>query len=199
MQEVFDYLRGKISNQEFESLCESKPEIWQWLQSLVPEDIRSPDCEFRKRYPVKAEKLEDNLYRVEYAAMVFGTDYSFIRDLVLFSFPETECCDPLKLFFQPDPLEKMGLEYIDGPEVEQYIQGILEAESASTWKVKKQRLREAFHLVPRKAPRWMQEPDWPAIDGRPMVFASQSHDGDRYTYIFTDENGQNERVIEQYG
>ena len=50
MKEVFDFVEGKMSFDEFEAELYLKPEIWKWLQALVPSDIENPECRFRKEH-----------------------------------------------------------------------------------------------------------------------------------------------------
>lgn len=194
------FVQGQISFNEFEVICNNKPEVWQWLQSLLPSDIKSKDSSFWNEFPWTAERLEFSNFSVQYAAMAFGIDYftyNIIRDIVLYAYPQTEWHLPSK-GSEDDLLEKIGLWYIGGKEVEDIVCDILEQNAELPQKIIKEKFKQTFHLVPRKTPRWVQEPEWPALDGQPMYFVSQSHEGDRYEYVFADENGLNIRIIEQF-
>jgi hypothetical protein len=54
-----------------------------------------------------------------------------------------------------------------------------------------------------KPPRWMQNPEWPIVDGKPLIFKYQSNDVKDYSvskidyYFYNPENGE-EVVVEQF-
>ena len=39
MKQVFDFVQGKLSYDEFEAEFTLHPEIWTWVQQLIPQDI----------------------------------------------------------------------------------------------------------------------------------------------------------------
>jgi len=66
------------------------------------------------------------------------------------------------------------------------------------------KLLTAFPAV-QDRPRWVQEPEWPLLNGEPMLFLGQvePHDpswgSQRAYFLFSDSSGQNCRVVTQYG
>lgn len=97
-------------------------------------------------------------------------------------------------------------ECVDGPEV--WACGILERLAASLpegmkrserTKLLKERICEAFHLAPKaKRPRWMQSPDWPIHEGRPMRFlrTEKQHGGEVLLHRFVDDATGTERIVQ---
>jgi len=63
----------------------------------------------------------------------------------------------------------------------------------------KEKIKEIFKCD-SKSPEWVQNPEWPIVDGKPLVFNHQEVDIDSgYTYFyFYDEETKAETVIEQY-
>jgi hypothetical protein len=52
-----------------------------------------------------------------------------------------------------------------------------------------------------KPPKWIQDPEWPIIDGKPFVFKSQTKDrknDERVFYTFYNPETKEERVIIQF-
>ena len=89
MKEVFDFAKGKIPYEKFVEVLEAKPEIWTFLQGLVPKDIADENSEYRKKYRI-SQSFEANGYNVEETLTAFGFDglgtkidvCRFIPDLV---------------------------------------------------------------------------------------------------------------------
>ena len=118
------------------------------------------------------------------------------------------------LSFTPDDsLEKLHdllltacPDCVDGPEV--WASGILEQLIAELpeglrrphrVKLLKERIAQAFHLAPKaKRPRWLQNPDWPVHEGRPMRFlrTEKQHGGEKLLHHFIDDETGMERVVE---
>jgi hypothetical protein len=66
----------------------------------------------------------------------------------------------------------------------------------------KANIKEMFAYTD-KPPMWMQNPEWPIIDGKPLIFKYQSNDAKDHTvskidyYFYNPDNGE-EVVIEQF-
>jgi 23S rRNA G2069 N7-methylase RlmK/C1962 C5-methylase RlmI len=61
----------------------------------------------------------------------------------------------------------------------------------------KSRIKELFKYD-KKPPEWVQEPEWPIVNGQPLVFKNQKVDGSKFSYYFYDSNTQEEIEIIQY-
>ena len=46
MKEIFNFVQGLTSYDEFEYILYSNPKIWKWLQELVPDGVADDDCPF---------------------------------------------------------------------------------------------------------------------------------------------------------
>lgn len=116
-------------------------------------------------------------------------------------------------FTPDDSLEKLHdlllsacPDCVDGPEV--WACGILERLVAELpeglrrpqrVKLLKERIAQAFHLAPKaKRPHWLQNPDWPVHEGRPMRFlrTEKRHGGEVLLHHFMDDETGTERIVE---
>ncbi|MCB9498421.1 MAG: hypothetical protein H6687_00780 [Bacillales bacterium] len=66
----------------------------------------------------------------------------------------------------------------------------------------KARIKEEFKKD-KIYPKWLQEPEWPIIDGKPLVFKMQTADVDdvfvnSIDYIFYDPDTKKETIVTQY-
>lgn len=204
MKEVLDFAKGKIPYEKFVEVLEAKPEIWTFLQGLVPKDIADENSEYRKKYSI-SQSFEANGYNVEETLTAFGFDglgtkidvCKFVPDLVEYNYPDIKVkrLDPFGKVTKT-PLEKMKLDYLGGEEADAIIDEIIENEALSD-KEKKAALKEKFHLVPRKYPHWVQEPEWPCAGSEPMKFIAEKNYGDKFEYIFENvETGEKHTVVQ---
>lgn len=66
----------------------------------------------------------------------------------------------------------------------------------------KAKIRDMFK-VDKYYPKWLQNPEWPIVDGTPLVFRKQSHSvndvyTDRIKYYFYHPETNEETIVEQY-
>ena len=205
MKEVLDFAKGKMTYEKFVEVLETKPEAWDFLQGLVPDDIADANCEYRKKYALN-QNFETNGYNIEDALTVFSYDDLYtkigickeIPNLVEFNYPEIKVkrLDPFGKVTKT-PLEKMKLDYLGGEEADAIIDEIIENEALSD-KEKKAALKEKFHLAPRKYPHWVQEPEWPCVGGKPMKFIAEKNDGDKFEYTFENVETGEQRTVVQF-
>lgn len=198
VKEIFDYVSGKISHEEFEAELYINPNLWDEIQSLVPQDIADPNCPFRQVWG-NMLGFETNNYRVKSTLTSFGYNYSMahglISALVKYQYPEIVCRKPID--DSPDDiLEKIHMEYIGGNDIDDYLRDIMSR--CLTKKELKEQLKKHFPCPARKHPNWVQEPEWPAINGIPMKFISQKEDGDKFEYEFQDITSKKTKIITQY-
>lgn len=109
MKEIFNFVQGLTSYDEFEYILYSNPEIWKWLQGLVPDDIApddiapddiaDDDCPFRKIYG-NMKGFETNNYSVKDTIMSFGYNgikaHSLISALLIYHYPDIKVRDPIQ-------------------------------------------------------------------------------------------------------
>ena len=206
---ILDFVQGKMTYEEFEAEYSLSPQIWTFIEDmLTPEMMNDPDCPFWTRSNRSA--LEPNGFSVRAAALAFGFDtqfgrvhaHSLICDLAEFTYPDIRRKSPP----EQDPeslLDKLGFHYLGGAETDGVIRDILYTateypNAKERNKALKQALREAFHLVPRKAPHWAQSPEWPMGANSPMAFVSEKQEGEQMQYTFRDVNNDTTVIVEQY-
>lgn len=203
-----DFACGKLTFDEFELLFLQYPEIWDRVQDLLTEELmQNPDHPFWTRS--NRMRLESSNFSIRGAALAFGWDeygkrvaHGLISDLVEYTFPEIQRRDPPEQALDA-LLEKLGMEDLGGAEVDALVEQILlEGMDITPAKernrVLKQRLKETFHLKPRKKPCWVQEPEWPMGGHSPMEFLAREQDGSLVRYRFRDADTGLEKTVEQY-
>ena len=204
---ILDFAAGKYSYAEFETIFRLNPEIWDRAQELLTEEmIGDPE------HPVwdwtLRSRLEPNEFAVRAACLAFGYDqfgqrntWYILSRLVRFHFPDAKIKEPVEES-GGDLMGRLGLD-LGGLEVDDLIRQIVDEyrdirPAKERNKLLKQKLKEAFHLKPRKKPDWAQEPGWPMGENSPMEFVSKEQEGDLVRYLFRDVDTGAERIVEQY-
>ena len=203
-----DFVEGKLTYDEFECLFLQYPEIWDRVQELLTDALLdAPEHPFWTKS--NRSRMEASGYSVRSAALAFGWDeygkrvaHQMIGDLVENTFPEIRRRNPPEQSLD-DLLEKLGMDYLGGEEVEALVADILSGGQDITPakernRLLKEQLREAFHLKPRKVPRWAQSAQWPMGQRSPMAFVDQKREGERNQYVFRDADTGEIKVIEQF-
>ncbi len=205
---ILDFAAGKYSFSEFETLFQIYPEIWDRVQELLTqemiEDPEHPVWDWTLR-----SRLEPNGFAVRSACLAFGYDrfgqsvtWHMISRLVRFHFPDAKIKEPVEES-GGDLMGRLGLEDLGGPEVDDLIREIVDEyrdvrPARERSKLLKQRLKEVFHVRPRKRLYWAQEPEWPMGENSPMEFVSKEQEGDLVRYHFRDADTGAVRTVEQY-
>lgn len=205
---ILDFAAGKYSYAEFEALFNLHPEIWDRVQELVTEEMIGDPAHPVWNWTLWS-RLEPNGFAVRAACLAFGYDqfgqsvtWNMISRLVRFHFPDAKIREPVEES-GGDLMGKLGLEDLGGPQVDDLIREIVEEcrdvrPAKERNKLLKQKLKEAFHVKPRKKPYWAQEPEWPMGENSPMEFVSKEQEGDLVRYHFRDVDTCAERIVEQY-
>ncbi len=202
MKVVWDFAEGKLSYDEFEAKLYLHPEIWDYLQSLVPDDIENPNSEFRKRYGQYGcvSALVTNGSHVKSTLTAFDFNgrnaHCLISSLMAYYHPEIKVKQP----YEESPEEllfRWKLDYLGGKEADDLVREVMATYREDGVKTVKAKLKEAFGITGRKHPHWVQEAEWPFFEGKPMAFISETHKGERFVYVFRDEVSRKEIVIEQ--
>jgi len=204
---ALDFAAGKYSFAEFEALFNLHPEIWDRVQELLTQEMIADPA-----HPVwdrsMRMRLESNSFAVRAACLSFGygqmgqgVTWEIISRLVRFHFPDAKIREPVEESVG-DLMGRLGLD-LGGPEVDDLIRQIVDEyrdvrPAKERNKLLKQKLKEAFHLKPRKKPDWAQEPEWPMGERSPMEFVSKEQEGDLVRYLFRDVDTGAERIVEQY-
>lgn len=182
---VKDFVEGKLSYDSFHTQVLSDDMLAQWIDEILrgrvhcytkatkENHFKSEEVPFSIRY-----LLEETSWRTPVGSIAYRNELHATMWYAL----ELKCPE---MHFVPDKsyneLLDLSLdvcpEYIDGPEVWEsgIIDHIIEecpTEFSKTKKIKwiKSRIKESFYITDRKYPRWIQSPDWPFSDGKPMKF-----------------------------
>ena len=154
-------------------------------------------------------RLEPNGFAVRAACLAFGYDqfgqhitWHMISSLVRYHFSDAKIKEPVEES-GGDLMGRLGLEDLGGPEVDELIREIVDEyrdvrPAKERNKLLKQKLREAFHVKPRKRIYWPQEPEWPMGEKSPMEFVSKEEEGELVRIKFRDADTGEERTVEQY-
>ncbi|MBQ7230443.1 MAG: hypothetical protein IJX04_06055 [Oscillospiraceae bacterium] len=205
---ILDFAAGKYSYDEFEALFNLHPEIWDRVQALLTQEMIGDPAHPVWDWTLRS-RLEPNGFAVRAACLAFGYDqfgqsvtWNMISRLVRFHFPDAKIREPVEES-GGDLMGRLGLEDLGGPQVDDLIREIVEEcrdvrPAKERNKLLKQKLKEAFHVKPRKKPYWAQEPEWPMGENSPMEFVSKEQEGDLVRYHFRDVDTCAERIVEQY-
>ena len=194
----------KLTYDEFETEFLIHPEIWDWIQNLVPDDIDDSRCDFRSHY-ANMQGFEANNYKVKSTVMAFGFDnpfgrslaHSLISALIQYHYPQTICRKPLETSGE-ELLEKIKLDFLGGKDADDIIRSIVVQYREKGTRAIKQALKDTFYINSRKHPVWIQEPEWPVINGIPLKYVKQIQDGEKMIYVFEDLKTGDQKSVEQY-
>lgn len=223
-QFVFDFVAGSVHPKVFIETLEQHSEIYDWLQSIVPEGLTCYENRmildrFGEEEPISIEipydirivmkqLLEDS--QNDRWGLYLNIHYD-ISKLLKKAFPHEN-------INVSDEIEKrfnFGLtaipEYLGGIDVADFIDDVVDSipqNLSKTVRVRlcKEKLREKFHIEGKNIPRWIQEAEWPmGEDGIPMRFISQKRKkGNAYDtmlfteFLFKDVKTGAQRIIEQF-
>ena len=203
MEIVFDFLEGRVTYQTFIDRLYSDESIFNWLQSFVTDEMlkdRSFWCSTSLKWNNSSFKACVS-ERLNQGVISMSDIYTFIYHFLAYTLPDREI-NKIKYY---DDLSDIYLsavgECYGGPEVEYLINDIimsLPEELSKTKRVKlaKEKMRELF--PGKKRPFWIEGPEWPVNNGKPMTYISRKVDGDLFQYIFEDPETGERRVVEQF-
>lgn len=126
--------------------------------------------------------------------------YDFIHKLMVANGEEVEYNEYYRNRFRL--LMDIVPNYVGGDAAEEYIDSFISSLPSSVRdeqrrQMIKKMIKTAFLCKGKIKPKWVQEPQWPVTE-KPLMFISQSNDGDKYTYIFEDVNTGRRIEIVQY-
>lgn len=184
---IIDYIEGRVQPEEFNNRCESDSRIFEWIQTIVPEN---------ETYPYHIEQyMEDGKmktqvtyghFQIEKVYKIYMNSpgrtrlaknlnlHGLIYRLVKNAFPNEALSYDETLGNRFDYLLDVRPTYIGGEKADTLIEKIIEENPKSSKKDVKVKIKQAFHIEGNKYPRWAQEPEWPFSDiGKPMKYISQ--------------------------
>lgn len=202
MDIVFDFLEGRVSYQEFIDQLYSDDTIFDWFQSMVTEDMLTDSSFWCKNSLDRNNGVFKPCIdsRLGWGVITMVDIYDFIYHFLLRTLPDRKIV-PTDYYSKLADVHLAAVgECYGGPEVEDMINDIimgLPEDLSKTKKVKlaKEKLRELF---PGKRPFWIEGPEWPVCNGKPMVYVSKKVTGDLFQYKFEDPETGEQRIVEQF-
>lgn len=217
MKEVFDFLSGELSPNEFKKIWYSNQNIRNWINNLIDLKTESPIrwidirgssyrmAMYKQQVSVEEyirngdaflEKNKRSFSKFE----TMGWNHEVIASVVIIAYPDAVITN--KYLEAQHYYYKVCSEYFGGKEVQTFIDDTLSAFWHEKGKVRitmaKKAIKDAFHLTNNKRPNWIQEPEWPMGKNSPMRFVSQSHKADLFSYVFEDVDTGEQRTVVQF-
>ncbi len=201
IQVMKEYVEGKININEIKKLIEHNETFIELLKTRFDfEYIAYKDCDYNiYNYLIKECPLEYNWDTIEIRVVVY---YEFERYLKWFNIPYdasyTKYMDDRHYVqdIQPSWLDINDTYGIFDKIIEEAPKDISKTKKIAYGKAK---LKELFKYD-KTYPRWIQAPEWPIINGKPLVFSHQSKekkDDERVYYYFYDPDTKEETVVMQ--
>ncbi len=185
-QLTLDYLEGRITPADYENMIESDCGLFEWIQSILPEDKTYSKWNLEQaclvHYPYNIREIMQLHEALDHGGPKGALSYHYhihheVDKIMRHAFPELEIhTDP-----RPEVLRELSMfavpSYIGGKEVAEHniLGKLLEdipmnLSVTAQKKLAKERAKEAFHITGNKYPHWIQSPEWPLHNGKPMKF-----------------------------
>ncbi len=194
INELIEFVEGRMSFKEFQQNYETNKDYYKLLEDVKPND----DFQYQKNKSIN-QCLK--FYKWSTALGKNVVHSYIVRYLKYYNFeiqPTEEYLDKFKFISEIQP------SYVD-IEDEEFLNKIIEEtpkEISKTNQKKwlKDRIRSIFRYD-SKPPRWIQDPEWPIVNGTPLVFKGQTKekkDDERVYYYFYNPDTKEEKVIIQF-
>ena len=214
---VYNFVEGKVTVLEFISMCEKHPEILEWVQNVAPSTLRGAEIIPDNTAPggLRVVPAPYDIYRSlgrimqnreSSGELVFQMNYlGEIATVMRFAFPNSPPQKDMTLMNLYSLMLKCCPSYIGGTEVarsgivEQIVRSIPDNISSTTGiKWARERIKEKFHIQGSHYPHWIQEPEWPVLNGEPMEYVKTQKCAGGQIHVFRDSKTGTERLIEDY-
>lgn len=194
INELIEFAEGRMTFKEFQQNYETNKDYSKLLEDVKPND----DFQYQKNKSIN-QCLK--FYKWSTALGKSVVHSYIVRYLKYYNFeiqPTEEYLDKFKFISEIQP------SYVD-IEDEEFLNKIIEEtpkEISKTNQKKwlKDRIRSIFRYD-SKPPRWIQDPEWPIVNGTPLVFKGQTKeekDDERVYYYFYNPDTKEEKVIIQF-
>lgn len=219
-----DFAEGRISVPEMLERTTAEPALLDWFNTIVPEGTltavvhRETDETGYTRYSAENVPftvqimLREELAKGGRSNLAHNLNiHSCLSGILVRAFPEDGITIDETLEKKFDFMLDACPEAVDGPEVEQVIEDLLESLPAELSKAKrvklfKEKVKEVFPTAGGKWSRWVQGAEWPlGMNGKPLRFVEQKRKkGKEYAnmlytqFFFEDVDTGETRVIDQF-
>lgn len=202
---------GSISVYDFMILLEADNSLSGLLQSLIPEEAVDDESHpFWKKCLPRSTLLKYDFSIRQFLINQIGYGetieerlniFAVLKGIITWKYPNLKCTN--KYHDEYNFVLSTIPRYIGGQGIDKIIQDILDqTNDISPLKIKRQeikrRILEAFYInADSTHPKWIQGPEWPIVNGKPMKFIFQSKKGEASIYCFEDvESGKRINVIQ---
>jgi len=194
IQEFVDFVEGRMSFEEFWNRYETKEQYKKILNDKKPNE---------KYLYQKDKTINDCLgfYALSSPRKKMGFHSYILRYLEHYNIsftPTTQYEDEYKFRIEIQPSYVLI-------EDEEYLKEIISsAPDGLTAAQRKKWLREhikGLFRYEKSPPRWIQDPEWPIVQGKPLVFRGQTKseaNDERVWYMFYDADTGEETVVMQF-
>lgn len=212
-QTIIRFIEGRIPFEEFQNLVMNDDDFAEWIDRCAPKDWQcytkataenDYKCEplpFSIRHRFYELSCQETLNSAGYKYGVHGQMLAFAKEV----WPDVELHPDETFAKQFDLLLTACPSYIDGEYL--WRSGLMEqllAECPEEWsKTRKAkhiraRLMEEFHLEDKRYPRWLQNPEWPFSNGKPMKYTKTTVKckGEWVQHHFIDLETGEERIVD---
>lgn len=212
---TIDYLEGRICPADFEKMIDTDDNLYFWIQSVVPDGktYGHHDVSIGEyvRFPYDIRKVMKIHEGLAWGGPKGSLSYHYyihkhIAQLMQEAFPQLA----ISIDNRPEMLDKLVMSacpgYIGGVEVaESNILGQLLSDIPTEWPPKKQmtvareRIKFAFHIEGNKHPHWIQGPEWPMNNDKPMKFVKTVRINPEYVqHQFVDTDSGLVRTVDDF-
>jgi len=206
----YDFVEGRITIPEFLEEIGKKPELLQWLQNIVADwddeevtvDLSMPNGIRRKKVPYDVYRKLQELKDSKRSELTYQLNLrGWIAKIMRIAFPDNPPVKDLTLANRYSFLLEVCPSYIDGGEVEEIIAEIIdsipkELSKTAAKKWAREQIIKSFHIEGQHYPRWIQGPEWPAYEGRPMKYVrTEKLNQEAQNHYFVDLVTGTERVV----
>lgn len=214
-QIVVDYIEGRITTKEFLDAAIADERVYQWLQSVVPAgkigyydtSVDENGKATQEVGPYDVRRVIAGFWKCPWDKLgnELNTHYEITR-IFQEAFPQEHITPDQSIEEKFDFLLDACPSYIGGEEVAE--SGILErlyeripkglGKSAQK-KWFREEVKKLFLIEDKHYPCWLQEPEWPMSDGKPMKYISSKKrwGGEGREYLFEDTHTHRTRTIMQ--
>lgn len=212
-QYVVDFVEGRVEARDFMLRFQNDPNLPAWFQKNAPEGKVSymsvPDestwgvySNIAVPYDIYLQ-IGESVHKPESISAQFEV-HCQVSKFVLEVFPNEGIQQSNKFRQRFHFLLDNCPSSVGGKEADFYVEKILNEIPEDLPKriraqLFRERIKKAFHIEGKRHPRWLQPPEWPFNNGKPMRFASQASKGEMRFYLFEDvETGEERVVIQSY-
>ncbi len=202
IQIIIDYVEGRITVDEFKHSFENNEELQKLLDIKLPfkcEHVKSHGYSLYHyfKYGDDFPKGSWNNISVRYIVFANLIIWLYYNDIMYDATNKYKEDSSLLLDIQPPWLDCIDDQGIFDKIIAELPKNICKTKQISLGKA---RIKELFRYD-KTYPRWIQSPEWPIVNGKPLIFSHQrkaGKDDERTFYYFYDPDTKEETVITQF-